>query len=446
MTVFDFADALTPFIESLMFFMLFEAFLKRRETLPIWSYGAGGLILAALIALSNHILLFTFSNAIFITCSAFLIARFFYYASWQQLILIAVLGSMIVGVSEILVLYIITSVFSITVDQAVRIPEYRFLGVIVSKIGGLAICNAIRIKSWKKQGYNFNIYWALFVILFTGSLIAVFLIFKLTYEINTTTYNGMAVFSAFALLFGTIFALYLYERLERQSIILRERDQYEQHLKSQLKYLDELQFKQRELRSFKHDISNQLVSLKGYFASGDNNGGLQHINSLLQLVEDTAPAIDTGNIALDAILSTKQAIAVHKGIQFDAHIRIGEQLTIDPVDLSVIFGNALDNAIEACDRLIAGKKRIILDLRQQDNTLFCQLANTAPPRQSEALSTSKSDKENHGHGFANLTASIKKYDGEPMVIWNGDWFTLSFMLFMPTATENNKDDSQDTPI
>lgn len=446
MTVFDFADALTPFIELLMFFMLFEAFLKRREMLPIWSYGAGGLILAALIALSNHILLFTFSNAIFITCSAFLIARFFYYASWQQLILIAVLGSMIVGVSEILVLYIITSVFSITVDQAVRIPEYRFLGVIVSKIGGLAICNAIRIKSWKKQGYNFNIYWALFVILFTGSLIAVFLIFKLTYEINTTTYNRMAVFSAFALLFGTIFALYLYERLERQSIILRERDQYEQHLRGQLKYLDELLFKQKELRSFKHDISNQLVSLKGYFASGDNNGGLQHINSLLQLVEDTAPAIDTGNIALDAILSTKQAIAVHKGIQFDAHIRIGEQLTIDPVDLSVIFGNALDNAIEACDRLTAGEKRIILDLRQQDNTLFCQLANTALPRQSEALSTSKSDKENHGHGFANLTASVKKYDGEPMVTWKNGWFTLSFVLFMLTATENNKDNSQDTPI
>lgn len=112
----------------------------------------------------------------------------------------------------------------------------------------------------------------------------------------------------------------------------------------------------------------------------------------------------------------------------------------------MIFGNALDNAIEACDRLTAGEKRIILDLRQQDNTLFCQLANTAPPRQSEALSTSKSDKENHGHGFANLTASIKKYDGEPMVIWNGDWFTLSFMLFMSTATENNKDNSQDTSI
>ena len=54
MTVFDFADAFTPFIESLMFFMLFEAFLKRRETLPVWGYGAGGLVLAALIAVSYH--------------------------------------------------------------------------------------------------------------------------------------------------------------------------------------------------------------------------------------------------------------------------------------------------------------------------------------------------------------------------------------------------------
>lgn len=72
MTVFDFADALTPFIESLMFFMLFEAFLKRRETLPIWSYGAGGLILAALIALSNHYLLFAFSNIIFLRALHFL--------------------------------------------------------------------------------------------------------------------------------------------------------------------------------------------------------------------------------------------------------------------------------------------------------------------------------------------------------------------------------------
>lgn len=445
MTVFDFADALTPFIESLMFFMLFEAFLKRRETLPIWSYGAGGLILAALIALSNHYFQLSIVNVLIFSISALLVS-FVYEGLWSQRIIAALFGVLIIGASELIVLFFMTWLFHLGIDSVMEIDEYRFLGTIVSKILGLAVCNGIRVKTNVKRYPGEKAYWLLFFFLFSGSLIAVFLIFKLTYEVDTTAYNGLAVISAIALFFGTIFALYLYERLGFQNALLRERDQYEQHLRGQLKYLDELLFKQKELRSFKHDISNQLVSLKGYFASGDNNGGLQHINSLLQLVEDTAPAIDTGNIALDAILSTKQAIAVHKGIQFDAHIRIGEQLTIDPVDLSVIFGNALDNAIEACDRLTAGEKRIVFELRQQDNTLFCQLANTAPPRQSEALSTSKSDKENHGHGFANLTASVKKYDGEPMVIWDSGWFTLSFMLFMPTATENNKDDSQDTPI
>lgn len=435
MTVFDFADALTPFIEALMFFMLFEAFLKRREEWPGWCYGVGGLILAALIALSNYILLFSFSNAVFITCSSIIVSRILYRGLWKRLIFLSILGSLIVGITEIIVLQLITFIFSITVDEAIEIAEYRFLGIVVSKLLGLAVCNGIRIKniSAHKQYQEKKSYWILFILLFTGSLVAVFLIFKLTYEIGTTAYNGLAVFSAFALFFGTIFALYLYERLGRQSVLLREQEQYEQHLKSQLKHLDELLIKQKALRGFKHDVSNQLVALKGYFASGDAAGGMRHVDSLFQRVSDIEAVIDTGNIALDAVLSTKQTIAEHKGIVFEHHIRIAENLAVDPVDLCVIFGNALDNAIEACERLETADKRIVLDLRQEDSTLFCQLANTAPPSDAGSLATSKPDKDNHGFGFANLTASLEKYGGAPLVVWEKGWFTLSFMLFMSDA-------------
>ncbi|MEE0509926.1 MAG: GHKL domain-containing protein [Peptococcaceae bacterium] len=435
MTVFDFADALTPFIEALMFFMLFEAFLKRREEWPGWCYGVGGLILAALIALSNYILLFSFSNAVFITCSSIIVSRILYRGLWKRLIFLSILGSLIVGITEIIVLQLITFIFSITVDEAIEIAEYRFLGIVVSKLLGLAVCNGIRIKniSAHKQYQEKKSYWILFILLFTGSLVAVFLIFKLTYEIGTTAYNGLAVFSAFALFFGTIFALYLYERLGRQSVLLREQEQYEQHLKSQLKHLDELLIKQKALRGFKHDVSNQLVALKGYFASGDAAGGMRHVDSLLQRVSDIEAVIDTGNIALDAVLSTKQTIAEHKGIVFEHHIRIAENLAVDPVDLCVIFGNALDNAIEACERLETADKRIVLDLRQEDSTLFCQLANTAPPSSDHSLATSKPDKDNHGFGFANLTASLEKYGGAPLVVWEKGWFTLSFLLFMSDA-------------
>ena len=418
-----------------MFFMLFEAFLKRREEWPGWCYGIGGLMLAALIALSNYILLFSFSNAVFITCSSIIVSRILYRGLWKRLIFLSILGSLIVGITEIIVLQLITFIFSITVDEAIEIAEYRFLGIVVSKLLGLAVCNGIRIKniSAHKQYQEKKSYWILFILLFTGSLVAVFLIFKLTYEIGTTAYNGLAVFSAFALFFGTIFALYLYERLGRQSVLLREQEQYEQHLKSQLKHLDELLIKQKALRGFKHDVSNQLVALKGYFASGDAAGGMRHVDSLLQRVSDIEAVIDTGNIALDAVLSTKQTIAEHKGIVFEHHIRIAENLAVDPVDLCVIFGNALDNAIEACERLETADKRIVLDLRQEDSTLFCQLANTAPPSDASSFATSKPDKDNHGFGFANLTASLEKYGGAPLVVWEKGWFTLSFLLFMSDA-------------
>lgn len=440
MNVFDVADWLTPVIEALMFFMLFEAFLKRRAAFPAWSCGVGGLILAALIALSNYFFQFSILNALLITTSAAFVACIFYYGAWYRLVLVAVFGALVIGVTEMLTLYLLSLTFSLTVDEAMQIVEYRFLGVLVSKLLGLAVCNVIRITRSRRQYQENKAYWALFVLLFAGSLVASFLIMKLTYESGTTTYNSLAVVSAFALFFGTFFALYLYERLERQSALLQKQTQYEQHLKGQLKYLDELLIKQKELRSFQHDVTNQLVALKGYFANGEAASGMQHIDTLLQRVGAATPAFDTGNTALDAILSTKQTLAKSKDISFEARIRIGMQLDVDSVDLSVIFGNALDNALEACDRLPDNTdKKIILILTQDEQTLFCQLANTAPPKEQAAFATSKPDKENHGYGLANLTAALANYGGEPMVSWEDGWFTLSFMLFMnDTSLENEK--------
>lgn len=206
MTVFDFADALTPFIEALMFFMLFEAFLKRREEWPVWCYGIGGLLLAALIALSSHCFVFSGLNVLIFFIAA-LICSFFYAGSWSHRILAAILGVLIIAVAEMVVTYFMMWLFHVEVDDVMVIKEYRFLGTLVSKIWGLSICNGIRIRS-NIQQYKVNrAYWLLFFMLFFGSLVAVFLIFKLTYEIGTTAYNGLAVFSAFALFFGTIFAL-----------------------------------------------------------------------------------------------------------------------------------------------------------------------------------------------------------------------------------------------
>lgn len=123
-------------------------------------------------------------------------------------------------------------------------------------------------------------------------------------------------------------------------------------------------------------------------------------------------------------------MAEQLGIAFDLRVQIAEQLAVDPVDLGIIFSNALDNAIEACARLDHGEKCIRFQLVQQGEMLVCQIANTAPPPQDDRLTTSKPDKKNYGYGFANLTTALAKYGSAPEVVWEDGWFTLSFVLFL----------------
>lgn len=95
MTVFDLGNLLTPLIEAVMFFLLFEAFLKRRGGVPLWAYGLGIAALTGIIAVSNHFLLYSFANAVGITVSAFIVSGL-YQGQWWQRVLTAVFCSLIV--------------------------------------------------------------------------------------------------------------------------------------------------------------------------------------------------------------------------------------------------------------------------------------------------------------------------------------------------------------
>lgn len=140
--------------------------------------------------------------------------------------------------------------------------------------------------------------------------------------------------------------------------------------------------------------------------------------------------MNTGNNALDAILSAKQSLAESKGIAFRTHLRIQERLPIAPEDLAIIFGNALDNAIEACDRLPEGaEKRITLVLQQDATMLLCRITNTAPEKKNVLLATSKADKANHGFGVQNIREALDKYEATVTFSQEGTLFHFSFMLF-----------------
>ena len=434
MSVYEWANVISAFADAGMFFLLFEVFLERRKKFHFSVYAISVVGLGAVIGVCNFFLMFRFLNVIVMMLLAG-IASFLYKGSLRNRLLVITLTPAIGLIVEVVVVYFVTFTLRMSVEDMIHSSEYHIFCVLASKITGLAICNVVRVQSRRKSFKLSRDFWLVFLLLFYSYLAVTFQLFRISYEIETAAYNIEILVSSIGLFICIAFSLFLYERQTSQSAAIREQEQYEQQLKYQLKHLDDLLAKQNELRKFKHDIDNQMEGLRGYLQAGDIRGGLHHLDAITDRLKTITPAFDTGNPALDATLSAKKTLAEEQGIHFTTRLNLEENLPIAPEDICTIFGNALDNAIEACLRLDdSQQKSIDVSLVQRDAVLLCKIINTAPEQTESDFSTSKKDKENHGFGIANLTESLAKYDSTPEIEWKEGRFSLSFTLPMQSES------------
>ena len=420
-------EFLMPFLEASMYFLLFEAFLERRQRWAFWQILIGVISLACLIGLCNRYLDVSFANLFGMTIVSLLAAMVFYNGVFSKKLMAAALCIVISGIFEGIVIYLIALFADVDVLKVIQEPFFWSVGMLCSKAAGLAICNIIRVKSRVRQIRVKKIYWLLFFFLFASVTYASFLIMEFDRRLGVRDYDGIAFLAILGLFFSTFFALYLYERMAVQGEALRFREQYAQQLKYQVRHLDDLLARQAELRRVKHDMANQLLALRGYLSAGDVTGGRQYVDTLLESLDAISPSIHTGNTALDAILSTKKALAESRGIAFHLDVQVPEQLVLAPIDQCIIFGNALDNALEACTRVGDDDPVIAFTLRQKGPKLLCKIANTAQPVTD--LTTHKADKDAHGFGLRNITDTLAKYGSAPIIEQKDGQFILRFVVF-----------------
>lgn len=109
------------------------------------------------------------------------------------------------------------------------------------------------------------------------------------------------------------------------------------------------------------------------------------------------------------ILKDKFAKAAEYGINIEDNVELIEIDFIEPLDLSTVFGNLLDNAIEAC-RLIEEpeKRQISISSKREHNLLIISIKN------NKVCGNIKNapKKVIHGYGLANVAAAVHKYGGE----------------------------------
>ena len=130
------------------------------------------------------------------------------------------------------------------------------------------------------------------------------------------------------------------------------------------------------------------------------------------------------------MVDIKKQTALDLGIEIDFEYREPQKLLIPSVDMSIILGNAIDNAIEATHKLSdTSKKRIRLFVALKNDTVIITIKNpTISEIDPNNLTTEKEERENHGFGIISMKQIAAKYNGEVLFSYNNGVFVTSIIM------------------
>ena len=123
----------------------------------------------------------------------------------------------------------------------------------------------------------------------------------------------------------------------------RKVEEYQNSLMEQ--HYAEVENMYRTMRGWKHDWHNQLQVLSAYLDSGENERAREYLDEVNQAVLRIDTVIKTGNTMVDAILNSKVSLMKSHQIQVEAEAKVPASLSVPDVDLCIIIGNLLDNAM-----------------------------------------------------------------------------------------------------
>ncbi len=180
------------------------------------------------------------------------------------------------------------------------------------------------------------------------------------------------------------------------------------------KHCEEVENMYRQTRGWRHDYRNHIQTMKAYLSMGRYEELSRYLDQLDEDLSQVDTVIKTGNVMMDAVLNSKISVARAKQITVEAKASVPQRLSIAEVDLCVILGNLLDNAIEACMQISQESQRFIriyIDILQ--GQLYLYVINTAAEnlrRQSGSYLSTKSARE-HGYGLMRMDRVVEKYHG-----------------------------------
>lgn len=185
----------------------------------------------------------------------------------------------------------------------------------------------------------------------------------------------------------------------------------------------------RQLERLRHDMKNHIIALSAL----SRNKEWEKIDGYLKNMEDIvldAGGDMTGNKAVDALLYRKRKHAEEENVKWECDVHMPKECCINEFDLCVLFGNILDNALEACGRMQRGECRFInIQAKTIKKCFLLEVKNSMDMAEKYAEGfTNKGDSREHGIGLLNVGDVVNKYNGAVHTEAENGIFVISILM------------------
>lgn len=322
-----------------------------------------------------------------------------------------------------LVLAICESVGLVLVEAFVLNPRFitipplvaHSLKVIVAYVSVL-ICYYLFISRIWKSGKQIKLTKAQYLVyslILIYSMINMLLIAVLLSTMKTMNPGEISLLciNMFVIVFTDLFFLYFTKFTEENGKLKMKLNLLEQQAHIQYEYYASQEEKYNESMAILHEVGRHLNMIEGIYEAERANEAKEYTGEIREILQPLIPQQYTNNPILNILLNDKKRSAVSYDINFQLEIGNVSLSFMEPLEITTVFGNLLDNAIEACQQ-VEKNRYITLRLDTYNDFTAVYIINSSSGRKEWRGGKPVSQKAgNHGIGLINVEHIVKKYNG-----------------------------------
>lgn len=239
--------------------------------------------------------------------------------------------------------------------------------------------------------------------------------------------NAYIIVSTIGLVFINLLIFFLFSKLQNQLELERNQILISTQMRLEKESFQKMEESYNRTREIRHDMKNHILSLKGLAENADKAQLLDYLEKMTDALEEATYISVSHNSAVDAIINEKLLTAQKNSIATHFDVVPLNYECVPSMDICTILSNALDNAIEACEKIENPSERYINLKISEDNGIFISVSNPsseAPKKRAGIIISSKKDTENHGLGLKSIKRTVDKHNGDMLTKYQDGIFTL----------------------